>query len=297
MIARLSFACGLAWLVCGSGVAQAYCRTSTCSTCARDPDTGCTLGGSSVAWPAACVSFSMQEAASSAIELEGATSLMREAFAVWENARCGAAGEKPAIAVSDAFGPAMCKTPQYNTRAGNANVVIFRDDEWPYTGVGRELAATWITANGQGEIFDADIEINATGPLSVPTPDGLSLGVIVDQHDLFSIMVHEAGHFLGLDHSRVDGSVMQAELAAGVTRAVLSADDEAAICEIYPAEAEAAACDPAPRHGFAAQCGASEDSGCSVLSPGRASDGAGWTALLAGFGIAGACLSRRRRCA
>jgi hypothetical protein len=296
MIARLSFACGLTWLLCCSGVVQAYCRTSTCSTCARDPDTGCTLGGTPVAWPAACVSFSMQEGASSTIQLDAATSLMREAFAVWENARCGDAGDKPAIAVSDAFGPAVCKTPQYNMRAGNANVVLFRDDVWPYTGVGRELAATWITVDGHGEIFDADIEINATGPLSVPTPDGLSLGVIVDQHDLFSIMVHEAGHFLGLDHSRVDGSVMQAELASGVTRTVLSADDEAAICGVYPPRAATAACDPAPRHGFAAQC-AGEDSGCSVTHPGRDNTGAGWTALLGAVGLVRACSSRRRRCA
>ena len=297
MIARLSVACGLAWLLCCSGVARAYCRTSTCSTCVRDPDTGCTLGGTSVAWPAACVSFSMQEAASSGIELESATVLMREAFAVWENARCGAAGKKPGIVVSDAFGPAVCKTPQYNMHSGNANVVIFRDDAWPYTGVGRELAATWLTVDSHGEIYDADIEINATGPLSVPTPEGLALGVIVDQHDLFSIMVHEAGHFLGLDHSRVDGSVMQAELASGVARTALSADDEAAICAVYPPQTEPASCDPSPRHGFAAQCSSGDEGGCSVTHPGRARAATGWSALLGAVGLASVCSYRRRRCA
>ena len=145
----------------GGNVAQAYCRTSTCSSCARDTQTGCSVGGTPVAWPNACVSFSMQEAASAVLNLENATALMREAFVTWENARCGGAGDKPSLAISDSFGPALCATPQYNGRAGNANIVLFRDDDWPYSGAGRELAATWLTVDGQGAILDADIEINA----------------------------------------------------------------------------------------------------------------------------------------
>jgi hypothetical protein len=291
----LACASAVALLICSGGVAQAYCRTSTCSSCARDPETGCSIGGTPIAWPSACVSFSMQEAASSTIELEAATALMREAFALWENARCGDAGEKPSIAISDSFGPAVCMSPQYNTRSGNANVVIFRDDEWPYSGEGRELAATWLTVDGQGAIFDADIEINATGPLALPMPEGLSFGVIVDQHDLLSIMVHETGHFLGLDHSREEGSVMLAELSAGEARHTLSADDEAAICAVYPPDRDtAAACDYTPRNGFAPQCTVKADSGCSATRISGASRAAllGWAGL---FGVWRVRSARRRR--
>lgn len=289
---RSAAAAALALLAAVSGTAHAYCRTSTCSSCARDAQTGCSVGGTPIAWPNACVSFSMQEAASSTIELERATALMREAFATWENARCGEAGDKPSIRISDAFGPALCTAAQYNTHAGNANVVLFRDDDWPYSGVGRELAATWVTVDGAGAILDADIEINATSPLSVPTAEGLSLGVIVDQHDLLSIMVHEAGHFLGLDHSREEGSVMQAELSAAEVRTQLSADDEAAICEAYPPERDAAVCDYTPHGGFAPECAASAaTSGCSVELPVRSRSGTLTAAALA----ASLWILRRRR--
>jgi len=278
-----------------SGQAHAYCRTSSCSSCARDPDTGCTLGGAPIAWANACVSFSMQEAASATIDLDGASALMREAFAIWQSARCGEAGETPSISISDAFGPALCASPQYNTRSGNANVVLFRDDDWPYSGLGRELAATSLTVDAQGAILDADIEINATRPLSVPGPsEGLALGVIVDQHDLLSIMVHEAGHFLGIDHSREAGSVMQAELSAGEVRVQLSADDEAAICAAYPPARDVAACDYTPAGGFATQCAPlAAGGGCSVQLPARPRSAAlAALALLSGLWVA-----RRRRSA
>jgi len=286
-------ALGLASLVAlHAGTARAYCRTSTCSSCPRDAATGCTIGGLPIAWPNACVSFSMHEAASASIDLARASALMGEAFAVWENARCGPDGAKPSISISDAFGPALCGTPQFNTRTGNANVVMFRDDHWPYSGVGRELAATSLTVDGQGAILDADIEINATGPLAVP--EGLALGVIVDQHDLYSIMVHEAGHFLGLDHSRADSSVMQAELSAAEVRSQLSPDDEAAICAAYPPERDAVACDAAPQRGFAAECApAAARGGCSVGRRGGSSGALASAAVL--WGLWSMRSARRRR--
>lgn len=268
---------------------HAYCRTSTCTSCPRDPETGCTQGGTLVRWGAQCVSFSMNEAASSAVDLEQASALMREAFAIWEGARCGENGEHPSIAISAAFGPAVCDSAQYNLHAGNANVVIFRDHEWAYSEVDHELAATWITVDRTGTIVDADIEINATEPLYVPAGDaGLGLGVIANQRDLASIMLHEAGHFLGLDHSRADESVMQAALQVGEFRQRLSADDEAAICAAYPPDAEARACDFTPRGGFASECTAAAESGCSFQRQGHASRSALsiFAAMLAGLGLA-----------
>jgi hypothetical protein len=200
----------------------------------------------------------MQRRASSAVGLEQASAMMRDAFAIWENARCGDNGERPSIHISDAFGPAVCDEAEFNQSEGNANIVIFRDREWSYSEVDHELAATWLMVDRAGTIFDADIEINATAPLFVPTGDEeLELGVIANQRDLLSIMVHEAGHFLGIDHSREEGAVMQAALDVGQVRTELSPDDEAAICEIYPPDAEAQTCDYTPRNGFASECGPS----------------------------------------
>jgi hypothetical protein len=215
----------------------------------------------------------MNERASAAIELAQATAMMRDAFAIWEHARCGENGERPSIAISDAFGPAVCDSAQYNLHAGNANVVIFRDQEWAYSEADHELAATWVTVDRAGTIFDADIEINATAPLYVQPVDdaGLGLGVIANQRDLKSILLHEAGHFLGLDHSREDGAVMQAALQVGEFRNQLSADDSAAICAAYPPDAASHTCDYTPRSGFASECAAGPEGGCSSQRHGRSS--------------------------
>src|SRR6202008_2633994 len=197
---------GLPLLAGAPDAAQAFCRTSTCPECPRDPRTGCTLGGTPIAWPNACLSFSVNHAASTAIDFDSATALMGEAFATWESARCGADAAPPSIRISPAFGPAQCAHPEYKPEAGNANLIVFRDRSWPYKGNGHELAATSLTFDDDGEIYDADVEINATGPLSLPLSEGVQaqelrlFGIIPDQHDLLSIMTHEAGHFLGLDH-------------------------------------------------------------------------------------------------
>jgi hypothetical protein len=103
-------------------------------------------------------------------------------------------------------------------------------------------------------------------------------------------MVHEAGHFLGLDHSREENSVMNAELAASQVKTSLSPDDVAAICEIYPPARETAACDPSPHGGFASNCDDTPvDGGCSVQRRGHAS-----VAELAAFGAVVTALQIRR---
>ena len=225
---------------------------------------------------------------------------MAEAFAIWESARCGSEGEPPSIAVSNSFGPAQCARTQFSPGGRNANLVVFRNDAWPYVSQGHELAATSLTFDDDGAIYDADIEINATGPLGLPMTEGMkaeaviAFGVIPDQHDLLSVMVHEAGHFLGLDHSREENSLMLAELGTGQVRTQLTADDEAAICTAYPPDRDAPACDPAPRGGFASSCDdAPLFGGCSVQPHRRRR--ASWAELVWFASLAGAVRLRRAR--
>jgi hypothetical protein len=258
--------------------ALAFCRTTTCTDCARESATGCLIGGTPIAWPDACLSFSMNHTASTAIDLDSATALMLEAFATWEGARCGSDSVPPSVRISHTFGPARCARPEYNPDGGNANLIVFRDDTWPYTSKSNQLAATSLTFDDDGVIYDADVEINATLPLGLPMSDEVqafgifpgdrAFGIIPDeQHDLLSIMIHEAGHFLGLDHSREENSVMQAELGASEVRTQLSDDDVAAICAVYPPDRAAPTCDPAPHGGFASACDSTPLLGGCSLQP------------------------------
>jgi hypothetical protein len=262
------FGCSSAW----PSRVQAFCRTSTCSDCPRDPETGCTIGGVPIQWPEACLSFSVNHAASSAIGYGAATALVGEAFATWENARCDDAGGTPSIHVSNAFGPAICAEPEYSPASGNANLIVFRDTSWPYTGSVHELAVTTVTHDQFGVIYDADMEINATSPLSVTVAGLRQKGLVVGQHDLLSILTHEAGHFLGLDHSLDDAAIMRAALPSGEVRTELGADDVAAICTLYPPERETAACNPTPHGGFSPACvlGSELIGSCSTAGVGRA---------------------------
>jgi|LNFM01.1.fsa_nt_gb hypothetical protein len=76
-----------------------------------------------------------------------------------------------------------------------------------------------------GFFIDADIQFNAVG---FRWGDGT--GGTVDTQ---SIAVHEEGHFLGLDHTNVRGSIMLASYSGGQVRN-LSSDDQAGVCFLYP---------------------------------------------------------------
>jgi hypothetical protein len=266
----------------------AYCRTTTCTGCARDAATGCVLDGTPLAWPSSCVSYSMGDQGSAAVDAETAARLMAEAFAIWSAASCDPGGNPPSIEVGISTPALVCEDIGFSTRSGNANAVVFRDDAWPYADAYRGLGSTTVTSRADGTIVDADIEINTSLPIFINGET--TAKTPVGAHDLLSIMVHEAGHFLGLDHSRTDNAIMRASLDPGAVSTVLSSDDIAAICAAYPPSREAA-CDAVPQGGFSAECVPDTDAGCSV-QPGalpRANVGSlAWTALVL-------WLSQRRR--
>jgi hypothetical protein len=274
------------------GGARAYCLTSTCEDCPRDPD-GCTIGGRPIAWPGRCVSLGVHEAASEQVDLATVERLTEQAFATWNAVRCEPSGEPPSIELVGTEGPVVCGRSEFVGNSANANVLVFRDDDWPYGGSGFELASTVVRSRSDGEIVDADIEVNATLPLITGEHGGPT---ITGAHDLLSILIHEMGHLLGLDHSSDPDAIMQVELQPRVVRTELGADDVAALCAAYPPEREAPPCDPAPLGGFSAQCALDPSTGgaCSVAAPGNSGSGATlWLLLLGLVAIRGRCRACR----
>jgi MYXO-CTERM domain-containing protein len=271
--------------------ASAYCRTSVCNGSASEVcnPAGATDCGTPLFWAKPCLSFSVQEDASVQLDLATAESLMDQAFAAWENADCG--GALPSLFVDD-LGSVACDQVEYNQDAGNANVVVFRDVDWPYDTAQNALALTTVTFNKDtAEIVDADLEVNSTGSLVLTTGD-------VDvQYDVLSIFTHEAGHMLGIAHTDITEATMTVEYVPGETGLrTLHPDDMAAICDAFPPGTDLSTCNSEPRRGLASQCGGApvDDDGCSCSAVGRGGDGRrtphGWL-VLAGA----ACIALRRR--
>src|SRR5262249_8660919 len=105
------------------------------------------------------------------ITLEQATRVAAQAFATWSQAACPAGGAPSVMAVDE--GPVDCGAVNYNKDSPNQHVIVFRDDGWPYNDASNTLGLTTITFDvTNGEIFDADMEINTHGYSLVVEDDG-----------------------------------------------------------------------------------------------------------------------------
>jgi hypothetical protein len=289
-------------LVClGARSAQAYCRTTTCDPeqedCGIDED-GCATRGPSLFWPDACVTYAVQLNGSSlrGVSAYDTDQAMQGAFMAWLGAECPGGGQ-PSLGVIP-LGGARCTKAEYNPPeqgrpvAPNANLVIFRDEDWPYPDERFVIARTSITFDiVTGAILDADIEINSF-------QNEFSTGVVQSSNDLQGVLTHEVGHFLGLDHTRVENATMLADYAlSNLGTRTLANDDRAGICSIYSPAAEPAAACPGstgPHHGYSSDCGSNEAADASCLSlagSAPAGHGRGWAWVALGL----LALGRARR--
>lgn len=266
--------------------AGAYCRARTCDP--ANPKQQCQLDGNCVTsghllhWPSGCVTFDVQEDGSPklGIDANAVLDVTSAAFRAWEAADCG--GNPPAL-MAGTFGPVTCNESRYNEEGKNANIIMFRDDEWPYPNSIDAYGLTTVRFDpSTGEIFDADIEVNSHDFDNLTT-DSSPHGV-----DLQSILTHEVGHFLGMAHAAPTDvvSTMRAGWnGIGLDLRTLSPDDEAGICDVYPPGTRVPnSCEP--RHGFASECDVPvtmETAGCAVEPARRHGDWALSGVLLALF--------------
>lgn len=276
----------------GARETSAYCRSTTCD----EPDTFASCDSTSpdcipLTWARPCIGWSVQQDASVKVPFEVVEDALKKAFGAWQDALCEI-GSQPGIRIEN-LGAVRCDRVEYNKLAGNTNVVVFRDDEWPHIGKEHNIALTTVTYDvNTGMIYDADIEVNSS-------PEGgftFTWGTPVE-YDLVSVLTHEAGHFLGLAHSSDMSATMYREYIAGsIAFRDLADDDRAAICEVYPPfMEEQTACNPIPRHGFSPECAASQMEGTCSAAGAMRSRGGGAGALSIATGLL--LLARRRRAA
>ena len=263
------FTATVAVLGAATGTAGAFCRSTTCrGDCPTDGE-GCPSTGKPLFWPRTCLGFSLQKNGTQSLDLADVRLAVQKSFQAWSELPCPGAGAGdagsslgPASMTFSALEDVACAKSQYNTDGANVNVVLFRDDDWTYKGIDGTLAKTAVTyADRTGEIFDADIEINAAF-------NDLSVTDTNVHYDLRTIVTHEAGHFIGLAHSPDPVATMYATYAPGTFAGrALGDDDVAAICAVYPPGRQGA-CDPTPKGGLGATCADPAKSGC-VLAPAR----------------------------
>jgi hypothetical protein len=293
-------------LLASSTDAAAYCRATTTSKTSIGIDGECVTTGVPLAWASSCVSFDVQRDGSRQVDVETARRVVQRAFDAWSQADCpvdravcgepavvGEAGH-PSLRAVD-LGPAACACAEFSEHGANANLIIFRDQGWvdchgaPMPEADIAYAITTVTYSVKtGEIYDADLEINAKpdeNELSTIDPPG------VIANDLQSILTHEFGHALGLAHTQtthLDATMFAGYQTGSVAMRTLDVDDVCGVCAIYP-PSRAATCDPTPRRGFSPVCEA--DRVMSVVAvPGAAGEdveGSGCALTGRGHGVRG----------
>jgi Matrixin len=290
-VKHLAFAATLAISSAWAFSAQAYCLTRGCTDKQQcDYEGDCLMTGPVLHWASSCVSFDVQRDGSPLVGIayEDAHREITSAFTKWLKADCGD-GATPAITITD-LGPVECREAEYNQDSPNANVFMFRDEDWPYTNSVDTIALTTLMFNANnGEIYDADVEIN-----SAQTPS-LTVGKVGPfDIDFASVVTHEAGHFLGLSHSDSFGSTMLPSYGPGQTEmASLEWDDEQGVCAALPPDRKTKSDSCEPRHGFGSECALPATCG---FAPARAGSQLSLaSSLLALLGLSSTLLRRKSR--
>jgi len=245
--------------------AEAYCRSTTCLTdCQPDLDE-CKTQGFPLYWASMCVGFSLQKDGSVDLAMDDVRRVAVASFATWADVECPTG---TASLTFSELADVTCAKAEYNPDGQNANIVLFQDYKWNYTGEFNTLAKTTVTYDASsGEILDADIELNQAF-------NELTTSDTVVVYDLQSILTHEIGHFIGLDHSMDFDATMTPGYEQGATDLrTIAPDDIAGVCAIYP-PARPAVCAPTPRGGLGDLCYAQATAGdrgcsCGLASPAR----------------------------
>jgi hypothetical protein len=282
----------IAWLATLGGApreASAFCRSTSCTEdCPRDLD-GCKTSGEPLWWATSCVGFSLQRDASAHIPIKYVRQVATRSFTAWSDLECETG--YATIAFSE-LEEAECKRTEYNDGGKNSNIILFQDNKWDYKSADNTLAKTTVTFDAEtGEIFDADIEINHAY-------NNFTISDEIVDYDLESVLTHEVGHLIGLDHTPDYAATMYAGYEPGsMEQRSLEADDILGACTAYPPERDAV-CDPRPRGGFGSACGdpvgeAPTEAACSLAAVGGG-EGDPRCPLLALAGL-GLLIAARRR--
>lgn len=216
--------------------AAAFCRTTTCDQGTEDCQKnarGCVRDGVPVVWQKLPITYRFYKKGSAKIgDNDGLRDAVKAAFDTWSKVQCS--GGRTSVRFVEGADITTDK-PLKQKEASTPFGIYFRDASWPHNDADESLALTnQIYGERTGNIDYADIEVNtANNDFSLDGGDGV---------DFQAVMIHEAGHYLGLAHSDVADSIMVARYCQNADRCngdldslrALSDDDKDAVCAIYP---------------------------------------------------------------
>ena len=238
-------------LVIGSN-AYGYQRTMSCSSISFP---FCEPGDEPVPiyWPTSCLTYYIEDSLLSTVPDDQVIAAIRSSFETWSEVDCSFVkltygGLKPFNIIGFDQGD----------YSANENIVMFREDRW--SDRADIIALTSVTFDkNSGLIYDSDVEFNG-----VHFEFGVLSGPSNTHADIENTLTHEAGHFLGLDHSNDRTATMYAQAETGeMGKRILQQDDINGLCAIYPATSPVACRD------WPADTGGNDPGGCALVRHGR----------------------------
>jgi len=246
-----------------------------------------------------CVPYHLLSRESAALPRAALSNAFAKAFSAWTstNATCS-----PGVSGIELAPVTDTKIVDYQTGQRGNNVFGVVQGPWPHAGGSDTLSLATLTFDvDTGQIYDADMEIRGDLPWSLAGQPS------AESYDLQAVLTHEVGHVLGLAHAQNTDAVMAPSYSAGsISQRALSADDQQAICAIYPDRqtratsaglAASTPCDLSPGTTAGSTCGdPTITHGCAAGATGPSRDGT----LVAGLCLLGALawqIRQRRRAA
>ena len=272
--------------------------------------TGPTKAGHYLRWASGCVQVSVDLAGTKALPGDLEREVVTQSIASWTTGTAACSYME------------IVETGYEDREVGRdgVNMIKFRDSSWcrPATdddparcyadsaaGITTAVYVDDASSDRDGEIVDADIEINGTD--FAIADQGVTLATLPCLSELSNTLTHELGHLQGLEHpclaggdparvdadgqavpacaSTTDPTIIDATMynlqdCGEITKATLEPDDIAAVCGIYPRSEDPGACEAVDL----------TPGGCCSAGPGP-----GPVTSLIGLAVVVLGLGRRRR--